>query len=121
MCHKVNSRTLIAKHPPSYNKKISPMKKSKPQEEQKKKVTNTLPWWLHIIFAIGVYTGGKYALPLLALKSVFLNRISQIGPSLAPIGAILFLLLAANALYSSGPDKNEAPSLSEKEKEDSEE
>ncbi len=92
--------------PPFLNYSAMPQKQPLDAKQPK-----GLPWWLHIILAILVYTGCKYILPHLAAENVFLNRIGQASPAIAPIGAIIFLLLAANALYSSTPedDENEPP------------
>ncbi len=94
------------------------MSGSQAQAGQSRKTTRTLPWWLHILLAILVYAGGKYLLPVLSPENIFLDHLLRIAPIIAPIGAIVFLLLAANALYASDPVKKDVPSSQEDDEED---
>ncbi len=65
------------------------------------------PWWLHVLLAIFLYIGCKYILPDLLAQNTFLHGLGEVAPTIAPIGAIVFLLLAANALYNSKTEEKE--------------
>lgn len=60
-----------------------------------------VPWWLHILIAILCYWLLKYFLPSLVQGQSAAGRLLLLAPQLAPIVAIVFLLLAAFALYRS--------------------
>ncbi len=66
-----------------------------------------VPWWGHILLAVLIYTGCKYILPNSLSQVSSLQDLANITPIFAPIGAIVFLLLAANALYRSDQKKEE--------------
>ncbi|TKB08153.1 hypothetical protein [Desulforhopalus sp. IMCC35007] len=57
------------------------------------------PWWLSVIGAIVTYCSLKYVFPELKVASATLQQLFQLGPSLAPVFTIPFLLLAAKQLY----------------------
>ena len=64
-----------------------------------------IPWWLCIMLAIFSYYCLKYIAPQLQFSSQILQNLAISAPGLAPIAAILFLLLAAIRLYDSDGDK----------------
>ncbi|OEU49450.1 MAG: hypothetical protein BA862_12210 [Desulfobulbaceae bacterium S3730MH12] len=58
-----------------------------------------IPWWLSVLLAIFSYCVLKYFAPQLQLSNETLQNMAMAAPGLAPIAAILFLLLAAIRLY----------------------
>jgi hypothetical protein len=74
-------------------------------EKQQSTLTKYLPWWLHLLVAILSYSLLKYILPALASDQAGRERFAEVGGQVAPIIAIIFLLLAANALYKDAPEK----------------
>lgn len=58
-----------------------------------------VPWWVSIVCAIGTYCTLKYVLPELAPTNQKLKELFQLGPVVAPVLTIPFLLLAAKQLY----------------------
>ncbi len=79
---------------------------SQPQQPHRKR-HSLFPWWLHVLLAIFIYTACKYIIPDLLAENTFLHDFGKVAPSIAPIGAIVFLLLAANTLYNSEPEEKE--------------
>ena len=75
------------------------MEKEKQQESAKKHI----PWWLHLAVAILAYSFFKYVLPALPADQAVRENFAVLGNQLAPIIAIVFLLLSANALYKNVP------------------
>ena len=73
-----------------------------------KKIKNThsqrIPWWIYISIATILYFGLTYFPPTLHTETPWISSLLLATPNLAPIGAIVFLLLGAKALYA-GPDK----------------
>lgn len=65
-----------------------------------------IPWWLYLLFAIISYCSLYYLLPSLAIAGTPIGKLLQMAPQAAPIVAVAFLLLAANALYKDDPIKN---------------
>jgi len=61
-----------------------------------------IPWWFHILLAIISYHCFKYLVPQIQFSSQSLQRLAQAAPGIAPLAAIIFLLLAAAGLYESG-------------------
>jgi succinate dehydrogenase hydrophobic anchor subunit len=79
-------------------------------EKQQDTIKKSIPWWLYLLSAILCYTLFKFALPILASDPAIGERFAEMGKLAAPITAIFFLLLAANALYKDVPeDKPEDP------------
>lgn len=76
---------------------------SKQQKETSKKY---IPWWLYLFIAIVSYTAIKFFLPTLASNPADREQFAELGSQVAPIIAIIFLLLAANALYRNVPKSN---------------
>ncbi len=58
-----------------------------------------LPWWVHICLAIASYMGIKHGVPAFFSGVEGLDVFVGVAPQLAPIIAIVFLLLAGVALY----------------------
>lgn len=58
-----------------------------------------LPWWISVLIAVFAYGGLKYVIPSLRTENVFLNRLGEVGPTFAPLVALLFLLPAPFSLY----------------------
>ncbi len=76
----------------------------------KKRHRRRIPWWLHVMIAAVLYAGLRYFLPRLHSEDPQITVLLQILPSLAPIAAIGFLLLAAKALYDNdGPQERSLP------------
>lgn len=67
-----------------------------------------LPWWIYIIIAALLYVGLNYCAPALQTKTPWISSFLQVAAKLAPIGAIIFLLLGAQALYNN-PEKKLDP------------
>jgi hypothetical protein len=83
-----------------------------PDENKRRQIR--CPWWISILLAILTYTSMNYLLPNLALTNQTLSNLCKMGPDLAPIPTILFLLLGAKQLYDdvepetkTQPDDNE--------------
>lgn len=76
------------------------------QQVPEKKIRRT-PWWVSILWAIGVYCGLKYVLPQLNPENETLRELFAIGPVAAPVLTIPLLLLAAKQLYDVEPDSDE--------------
>ncbi len=78
-----------------------------------KKTTKThsgrLPWWIYIIIAALLYVGLSYCAPALQPRSPWISALLYLTAKLAPVGAIIFLLLGAQALYDN-PEKKLDPS-----------
>ena len=73
-------------------------------QKQTDKASNTsekkhIPWWVSIVCAIATYCTLKYVLPELAPANQKLKDLFQLGPVVAPLLTIPFLLLAAKQLY----------------------
>ena len=64
-----------------------------------------MPWWVSVLLAITSYYCFKYLIPQLQFTNQTLQNIAMAVPGLAPIAAIVFLLLAAFRLYDT--DNNE--------------
>jgi len=64
-----------------------------------------MPWWANIILAIASYYSFKYLIPQLQFNSQTLRNFASAAPGLAPITAIIFLLLAAMGLYDTDSKK----------------
>jgi hypothetical protein len=79
-----------------------------------------IPWWLHLLFAVLCYGLLKYGVPQLIASGHFPPRLALPAEQASPIAAIIFLLLAANSLYSKDPPKDSSkdPKDSEKKKDD---
>jgi len=60
-----------------------------------------IPWWANVLLAIIAYCSLKYVAPQLQFSSAALQNIAAAAPGLAPLAAIVFLLLAAFKLYDS--------------------
>jgi hypothetical protein len=60
-----------------------------------------IPWWIHILIATILYLTFTYWLPGLDAEIPWLKALLHAAPDLAPIAAIIFLLLGAKALYDS--------------------
>ena len=58
-----------------------------------------IPWWVSIIAAITTYCTLKYVVPELSPANEKVQDIFQLGPVVAPVLTIPFLLLAAKQLY----------------------
>jgi hypothetical protein len=58
-----------------------------------------IPWWVSILCAIATYCTLKYVLPELAPANQKLKDLFQLGPVVAPLLTIPFLLLSAKQLY----------------------
>lgn len=76
------------------------------QEISKKPLLQIIPWWLYLLIAILSYCSLSYLLPSLGTAETPLGKLLQMAPQAAPIVAVAFLLLAANALYKDDPLKN---------------
>ncbi|SDO73550.1 hypothetical protein [Desulforhopalus singaporensis] len=61
------------------------------------------PWWLSVVAAAISYAGLKYGVQKLHRGHPDLDGLVTIFPELAPIVAILFLLLGAKQLYDDAP------------------
>ncbi len=72
-----------------------------------------MPWWASVLLAITSYYCLKYLIPQLQFTSQTLQNIAMAAPGLAPIAAIVFLLLAAFRLYDT--DNNEPIESTDKE------
>ena len=68
-----------------------------------------LPWWLYLLFAICCYGIFRYLVPTFMSNRADNSTLSGLFEQVAPISAIIFLLLAANALYdgSAKPDNED--------------
>ncbi len=75
------------------------MKDPKPKELPDPRSSHRLPWWIHILLAIGSYYMLKYVVPGLHLTNPTFQKLTQAAPTFAPLASILFLLLAAKRLY----------------------
>ena len=64
-----------------------------------------IPWWLSVLLAIFSYYLLKYFAPQLQFTNHTFQNLAMAAPGLAPIAAILFLLLAAIRLYDSDGDE----------------
>lgn len=73
------------------------------KEKQQGIIKKHIPWWLYLFVAILSYSVFKYLIPALASDQAAKERFAEAGNLAAPIIAILFLLLAANALYKNVP------------------
>lgn len=86
------------------------------KEDERGSSAQQIPWWAYLTFAILAYPMLYYIIPFLAQKGSLPLPLIPMARQAAPIIAIIFLLLAANALY-----KNEPPTTfttSENRKED---
>lgn len=68
-------------------------------EQTAKKQQKRIPWWLTIIGAITTYNVFTYLLPALNPANQALKDLFQLGPGVAPVLTIPFLLLSAKQLY----------------------
>ncbi len=73
------------------------------REQQQGIIKRHIPWWLYLSIAILSYSLLKYVLPMLASDQASREKFIESGSQAAPILAIIFLLLAANALYKNVP------------------
>lgn len=73
----------------------------KDKDSMKNSAPRPFPWWLSLLIAIGSYCTLKYILPTIQTTHPVLQHLTKAAPILAPIIAILFLLLAAKQLYDS--------------------
>lgn len=77
----------------------------------------SIPWWLYLLLAILSYSLLKYFLPAMAADDLAREEFMAAGKVAAPIIAIVFLLLSANALYRNAepkqPPDEEEPSKEE--------
>lgn len=76
-------------------------------DKQHSKIAKHIPWWLYLLIAILSYTLFKFVIPTLASDQAGRERLAEAGGLAAPIVAIVFLLLAANALYKNVPSSKE--------------
>jgi hypothetical protein len=76
------------------------------QEKSKKPLLQKIPWWFHLLFAIFSYCTLGYLLPSLGAPENVVGKLFRMAPQAAPIVAVAFLLLAANALYKDDPPKD---------------
>ena len=60
-----------------------------------------IPWWAYILLATLSYYSLKYIAPQLQFSNETLQNLATAAPGLAPLTAIIFLLLAAFKLYDS--------------------
>ena len=82
-------------------------------QKQSGKTSNTsskkhIPWWVSIVCAVATYCTFKYILPELAPANQKLKELLQLGPVVAPVLTIPFLLLAAKQLYDTDLPKEKA-------------
>jgi hypothetical protein len=68
------------------------------------------PWWAAIIAAVISYTGLKYGVAKVSQPGSLLAPLAAIIPTLAPLAAIGFLLLAAKQLYD-GDDHDQGKDM----------
>ncbi len=66
-----------------------------------------ISWWVSVLLAIASYCCLKYLAPQLQFTSQTLQNLAIAAPGLAPMVAIVFLLLAAIRLYDT--DDKESP------------
>ncbi len=78
----------------------------KDKTEKNKAGGRFLPWWLHLILAILSYCLLKYGVDQFDTSGSQSTPLSLMAEQAAPIVAIGFLLLAANALYKKDPPKS---------------
>ena len=71
-----------------------------------------IPWWLSVFLAIASYYCLKYIAPTLQFTDQTLQNMAAAAPGLAPIAAIVFLLLAAFRLYD-GDDEESTEDMDE--------
>ena len=64
-----------------------------------------IPWWASVLLAIVSYYCLKYLAPQLQFTSQTLQNIAMAAPGLAPIAAIVFLLLGAMRLYDTDDEE----------------
>ncbi len=64
-----------------------------------------IPWWVSVSLAIISYYSLKYLAPQLQFTSKILQNLAAAAPGLAPIAAVVFLLLAAFRLYDTNDDE----------------
>ncbi len=64
-----------------------------------------IPWWTGVLLAITFYCSLKYLVPQLQFTNQTLHKLTLFAPSLAPMAAIVFLLLAAMRLYDADDEK----------------
>lgn len=77
------------------------------KEKQQGLIKRHIPWWLYLFFAILSYSLFKFVIPTLASNQAGRERLTDAGSLAAPIVAIVFLLMAANALYKNTPESKE--------------
>lgn len=65
-----------------------------------------IPWWVSVLLAVASYLCLKYFIPQLQFTNKTLHNFAQAAPGLAPIAAIVFLLLAATRLYDTDDGKD---------------
>jgi len=81
--------------------------------ETKVKYSSLIPpflrisWWVSVLLAIASYYCLKYLAPQLQFTNRTLQNLAVAAPGLAPMAAIVFLLLAAIRLYDT--DDKESP------------
>ncbi len=63
-------------------------------------------WWLSVFLAIASYYCLKYIAPKLQFTDHTLQSMAAAAPGLAPIAAIVFLLLAAFRLYDGDDEES---------------
>jgi len=62
-----------------------------------------ITWWTSVIMAVVGYCTLKYLIPAFQPQNFILLKLSKAAPTLAPLVAIGFLLLAAKKLYDKNP------------------
>ena len=61
------------------------------------------------MIATVLYVGLNYCAPALQTQTPWINALLHVADKLAPIGAIIFLLLGAHALYDNPENKLDPP------------
>ncbi len=89
--------------------------------EQTDKKTDTAwktPWWLTVSTAFLCYYLLKYFIPTIPFKGVVVKQMAQAAPDIAPIVAIILLLIGAKQLYEPTDEKNDNTGKGKKDKQD---
>lgn len=79
----------------------------KKKTNEKKNKWRGLPWWLHLIFAIASYSLLKYGVAEINAAGPGRPALALLAEQAAPIVAVIFLLLSANALYRKDTPKDD--------------
>ena len=85
------------------------------KEDERGGSVKQIPWWAYLTLAILAYPVLYYIIPLLAQKGSLPLLLTPMARQAAPIIAIIFLLLAANALYKNEPPTTSTTSENQKE------